>query len=491
MALTNSAHVTHEQLRDRVRLYLKVMFLIDVGFLAAGGIVAALVEDTTHENEFPAYVAVLRFSMTVVLGVAWAYCARRVPSRKLLICIETLGTFLLTIVYVQLASTLPEYAPAFAVLLVVLPLVLRASLVPSPAIRTLLVGSASIAATLAMATQLDHGPPMHVIMFLTIAGFGLVVTTVVTSHVVYGLRRQIHAAKMLGQYQLQEKIGEGGMGVVYRATHVMLRRPTAVKLLPLEKAGEQTVARFEREVQQTSRLEHPNSVFIYDYGRTPDGQFYYAMEFLDGVNLDELVRLEGPIESARVRFILQQAARALAEAHDMGLVHRDIKPANIMLCDRGMVPDTVKVLDFGLVKAITGAASDVYGLAAVGYFLITGRDVFQGATIIEVCAKHLSDEPELPSSIVDGHVDPALEALLLQCLAKNPDDRPKDGAAFAEKLESLPGLEWPVASARAWWQHYADDLSKRAHKGEVISSPTQLAVDLAGRAVDEASFSNG
>jgi serine/threonine-protein kinase len=144
------------------------------------------------------------------------------------------------------------------------------------------------------------------------------------------------------------------MGIVYEATHVMLRRPTALKLLPIEKAGRETVSRFEREVRQTSRLEHPNSVYIFDYGRTPEGQFYYAMEYLDGFDLKDLVAHEGPLGEARTSLVLRQAARALAEAHAMGLVHRDIKPSNIMLCSRGQVPDTVKV---GLRAAPQGPAS--------------------------------------------------------------------------------------------------------------------------------------
>src|SRR6185503_5052956 len=144
------------------------------------------------------------------------------------------------------------------------------------------------------------------------------------------------------------------MGVVYEATHRMLRRPTAVKLLPPGRAGEQIIARFEREVVQTSRLCHPNTVAIFDYGRTPDDVFYYAMELLQGLTLEELIRLDGPQPAARVSHILRAVAGSLGEAHAAGLVHRDVKPANLMICDRGGVPDTVKVLDFGLVKEVAG-----------------------------------------------------------------------------------------------------------------------------------------
>ncbi len=337
------------------------------------------------------------------------------------------------------------------------------------------------------------------------------VATGFTSHVIYGLRRQVRHAMRLGQYELGRKLGEGGMGVVYEATHLMLRRPTAVKLLPIDKAGEQTIARFEREVRQTSRLEHPNSVSIYDYGRTPDGQFYYAMEYLDGVTLEQLVVMDGPVGAARAGLILQQAAHALAEAHAMGLIHRDIKPANIMLCERAGVPDTVKVLDFGLVKAIddpgvddnltqantivgtphylapeaisspddVGPPSDVYALGAIGFFLVTGREVFPGQSVIEVCSKHLKDAPEPPSAVRGVAIDPGFEALILRCLEKRPEDRPRDGAVLAHEIEQLDLAGWTLEDARAWWR----ELPGR-RDGAMDGTPpprTQLAVDVEGR----------
>ena len=161
---------------------------------------------------------------------------------------------------------------------------------------------------------------------------------------------QVRDAQQLGQYKLEEKIGEGAMGEVYRATHAMLRRPTAIKLLRPEIAGEETLRRFEREVQQTSRLSHPNTVSIYDYGHTAEGFFYYAMEYLDGANLEEIVDRTGPMPAARAIYILRQACGALSEAHRAGLVHRDIKSGNILLCRQGGLHDVVKIVDFGLVK---------------------------------------------------------------------------------------------------------------------------------------------
>ncbi len=240
-------------------------------------------------------------------------------------------------------------------------------------------------------------------------------------------------AKQLGQYALEDKLGAGGMGTVYKARHAMLRRPTAVKLLDLDKISETALARFEREVQLTSGLSHPNTVAIFDYGRTDDGIFYYAMEYLEGLNLDDLVKKYGPLGEARTLHILRQLCGSLAEAHAAGLVHRDIKPANIFLTRRGGLCDFVKVLDFGLVKARDGvdqagvtspnalmgtplylspegvtapdevdARADVYAVGAVAYFLLTGTPVFDGATLMEICLKHTNEPPQPPSARLGG-----------------------------------------------------------------------------------------
>ena len=158
-------------------------------------------------------------------------------------------------------------------------------------------------------------------------------------------------ARQLGQYALDDKIGEGAFGAVYRAHHALMRRPVAVKLLQTDKLTQSSAARFEREVQMTGQLTHPNTITLYDYGRTPEGIFYYAMEYLDGLTLDRLVKLYGPQPEGRVISILRQVSGSLAEAHGIGLVHRDIKPANVFLTRRGGVPDFVKVLDFGLVQS--------------------------------------------------------------------------------------------------------------------------------------------
>jgi len=295
------------------------------------------------------------------------------------------------------------------------------------------------------------------------------------------LRAAVLEAKQLGQYTLEEKLGQGGMGTVYRARHAMLRRPTAVKLLDVANMTDLAIARFEREVQMTSVLTHPNTVAIYDYGRTPEGVFYYAMEFLDGTNLDDLVRQYGPLPEARVVYLLKQVCGALAEAHAAGLVHRDVKPANVFLTRRGGLHDFVKVLDFGLVKVAdareahltsantvtgtplylspegisqpdsVGPPADVYALGAVAYFLLVGQPVFDGKSVVEICMKHMNKEPTPPSSR-GAVVGPELEQLLLRCLAKSPDSRPQNAGALLAALEECPvSGKWTATLAASWW----------------------------------------
>lgn len=292
-------------------------------------------------------------------------------------------------------------------------------------------------------------------------------------------------AKQLGPYTLEGKLGSGGMGVVYRARHALLRRPTAVKMIQVERVGEESLLRFEREVQLTAKLSHPSTVAIHDYGRTTDGVFYYAMECLDGVDLETLVRRAGALPASRVVCVLEQVCGALEEAHHHGLVHRDIKPANIMLCRLGNRPDVAKVLDFGLVKelasddkvtrddviagtpaylapeAITdpstvGPRADLYALGAVAYWLLTGRTVFSGSTVVEVLAHHLHTAPDPPSSHVDG-IPEELDRLILTCLAKQPSERPATVRALRRLLLDVSLDEgWTEEAAHAWWDSFED-----------------------------------
>lgn len=345
--------------RVRIGLYLQVLFLIHVGFLAVSAIQFMLGLDLPGASAQSAWEQAIMGLLTGGLGGGWWLVSRGCPPRGVLHALDAIVPPMIGILYIRLvaSSGLPP-AGLLVLMLVSLALVLRAALVPSSVGRTVVVGTFGVATAMIGGLLFDTQREAIQPLWLGAMGGAFIAVTAVTSSVIYGLRKEVRAATRLGQYELTRKLGEGGMGIVYQATHVLLRRPTAIKLLPPEKAGEDAIARFEREVRQTSRLEHPNNVAIYDYGRTPDGQFYYAMEYLQGLDLEQLVRRHGPLGDARVVHLLRQAALALAEAHGMGLVHRDVKPSNIMVCNRGGVPDTVKLLDYGLVKAVGAVPPD-------------------------------------------------------------------------------------------------------------------------------------
>jgi len=295
------------------------------------------------------------------------------------------------------------------------------------------------------------------------------------------------------------------MGEVYRAWHGMMRRPTALKLLRPELAQQKDLMRFEREVQLTARLTHPNTITIFDYGRTDDGVFYYAMELLDGATLQRIVEVDGPQAQGRVVRLLRMACGALAEAHEIGLIHRDIKPANIMLCKQGGECDVVKLLDFGLVKelaveggpglsvanTLTGtplymapeaivapesvdARADIYALGAVAYYLLAGSEVFRGTTILEVCGAHLHQEPD-PLASRGATTSPALEAIVRACLEKKPDARPQSAVELRHRLEACAVEPWGGDHAREWWHDRRPAVDTRASRS--IEGPRTIAVD--------------
>lgn len=303
--------------------------------------------------------------------------------------------------------------------------------------------------------------------------------------------------KQLGQYQLGEKIGEGGMGVVYRAHHALMRRETAVKLLLPNRANDSAIQRFEQEVCLTCQLTHPNTIQVYDYGHTPEGIFYYAMELLRGLTLADLVSRFGPVPESRAVYILTHICDSLEEAHTRGLIHRDIKPANVFLCRLGGVPDCVKVLDFGLVCSYRGEAdsgrgeseiegsavgtplfmppevlidplrkdprSDLYSLGALGYYILTGHYVFESDDVPTLYEKHRNDPPPLVSSRTQNPISRAMELAIHSCLEKNPNARPSNAAALREMLQAVPGSRsWTIEDRRAWWA---------THRPETISDP--------------------
>lgn len=362
--------------------------------------------------------------------------------------------------------------------------------IPNTVRRAALVLGAMCLAPLAVIvlTGLENAEVGRIVFFdnLTLASIGMVfafATALYGSYKVGSLRREAFEARQLGQYRLTERLGAGGMGEVYLAEHQLLKRPCAIKLIrPSDAANAKALARFEREVRAIARLTHWNSVEIFDYGQTDDGTFYYAMEYLPGLSLQEVIERQGPLQPARAVHLLRQVCQALNEAHRAGLIHRDIKPSNIIASQRGGVCDVAKLVDFGLATslddfqevkltqegAIAGspfyiaperfleddepdARSDIYSLGGVAYFLLTGQPPFRGDVPLQIMIAH-AREPVVPPRQILPDVPEDLEGVILKCLAKDPQQRYADAAALERALgECACANCWTQELAARWW----------------------------------------
>ncbi len=324
-----------------------------------------------------------------------------------------------------------------------------------------------------------------------------VVIAFIGARTIYTIGLDAARARQLGAYRLEEELGRGGMGEVWRASHRLLARPAAIKLIAADQLGDDTevattvLRRFEQEAQATAQLCSPHTVDVYDFGVASDGAFYYVMELLDGLDLQHLVERHGALPAARVIHILRQACHSLGEAHQSGLIHRDVKPANIHVCRYGPDFDFVKVLDFGLVKErsdddpmltrrdqllgtpafmapemvrgyrVDGRA-DLYGLGCVAYWLLTGALVFEAETVVAMAARHAGDPPERPSARTELPIPADLDDVILACLHKDPDARPADAAALSDRLAAVPVPAWSQHDARRWWQKVRPATARRA-----------------------------
>ncbi len=514
-----------QYLQERISLFARAMFL-----LLGGYFLFVLGVRIVYGELFPGNDVIgLLVAVTALTGMAtlWRFTgsgklrSARIVSVLDIACVIDPAALIALNAYLMRSMRISLFA-AFVVLAFLV--FGRALIIPSTGRRTFIV---SVAASLPLVTSIvlieltDPSvllvPPGLTAAVVTVWSLGAAGLSAFGSSVIYGLREKVREARQLGQYTLLEKIGEGGMGTVYRARHAMLRRPTAIKLLPPGKAAEKQLERFEREVQATSELTHPNTVHIYDYGRSPEGVFYYAMEHLDGIDLETLVERFGAQPPARVVHILRQVCGALAEAHGQGLVHRDIKPANIFLCHRGGLPDVVKVLDFGLVKelerdggltdvevvagtpqflspeAITapdkvGPPADVYAVGAVAYYLLAGEHMFSGATVVEICGHHVHSTPEPVSKRSANTVEPALEQLVHTCLAKKPEERVASARELGRKLAEIGArAPWTEAEGEAWWAAFRErgeggGARRAAPSSAAVAVQPTIEVDLSARA---------
>jgi serine/threonine-protein kinase len=528
--VSDDSEEARDFLQARVTLFWKVMFFITL----FGNVLGAVEAVAQRGVDFWITLAV-----TAQAGAFWWLCGRGQRSLEFSRGMEavglllyaaggaSIGRFLLVGVTRDHSLAQPTaimMADAYVAMLQLfgtgLAAVIRAALIPSQPRRTLVLTAAFglpaiLATTVLLPTDvgslalraLDSEVLPWLPVTMVVMWIFVVITSTLISKAIYGLQAEVREARRLGQYVLERKIGEGGMGEVYRARHGMMRRPSAIKLMRGKQAGEAQIRRFEREVQLTARLTHPHTITIFDYGRTHDGVFYYAMELLDGANLQRVVAVGGHQPAGRVVRILTMACAALNEAHGIGLIHRDIKPANIMLCSQGGELDVVKLLDFGLVKELvvdaeveltgvstlvgtpqymapesilgpgeTDTRSDIYALGAVAYYLLAGVDVFDGQSVVELCVQHLHQAPA-PFAERGVQVPPELEAIVLACLEKEPAKRPQSAAELRRRLEACSVAPWDAEQAEVWW---------RQHQGKLAQDETPVTGEARTMRVDEA-----
>ena len=347
----------------------------------------------------------------------------------------------------------------------------------------------------------ESGGLQSVLEIMTKGTIGIAIlagSSTAVTQTLYNLRKTAHRAKRLGNYLIERELGKGGMGQVFVAQHAFIRRPTAVKVLqPALGEGLAEIARFEREVQLSATLTHPNTITIYDFGRTDDNRFYYAMEYLEGLDLQQLVERFGPLPAPRAAFILMQACGSLAEAHAQNIIHRDIKPSNIFLTRCADLYDYVKVLDFGLAKqigddqsggvsktgvilgtpryiapeSVTGTGdidgrADIYGLGGVAYWMLTGQPPFTSSSSVELIVDHVKTVPRRPSELSEVPIPPELEAIVMKCLEKKQQDRFQDAVALRTALRTIQFAEtWNEETAGEWWNlHESTVLGPAGHQ---------------------------
>ena len=504
--------------RERLALVGKTLFLVSFGFylfllasmvLAGGAPFVAVVKGP---------VALGHLAASWTMGLLWLLTRRASLSRRSLGALDAVG-IVVACGFLSFMTVNDEGQILQVLLALTVTVMIRAILVPSRPSRTMVLTALAFLPTVVVCI-VRHDPTALLpgfsadyqkqYMTLNTILWSVLGTTLatITSRVTYGLRRQVAEANELDQYVLEEKIGGGGMGEVWRARHRLLIRPAAIKRIRPRISGdpELLLRRFEREARATAALKSPHTVQLYDFGATEDGRLYYVMELLDGLDLDTLVRQYGPLPAERVVHILRQVCSSLQDAHGNGLVHRDIKPANVVVSRAGTTFDFAKVLDFGLVKLDTARKSeddavrlstegstsgtpafmapevvlgvadtdhrvDLYALGCVGYWLLTGKLIFEGRSAVEVMFHHAHTPPPRPSTRSELPIPAPLEDLVMQCLEKDPARRPTSAEAVSTGLDSV-SLEsaWSVERAERWWAMHRPQPADARRVAEVLLS---------------------
>jgi len=484
---------------------------ISIGFLLAWAARAGTITPRMFPRVLVAFQLVSTFG---IMQGAWGWEHNIADGMRQVVILGGANpdTFLARLKEQRVAMVAMGDVPWIGVWLLMVPLILPLS--PRQTVIGSLL-SASLAPIYLSASLWANGiPPVidwwvwRFVADVTVPVFICAGIAIVGSRVLYGLTRELSDARRMGSYQLEEKLGHGGMGEVWKARHRLLARPAAIKLIrpdahgsPDSEVARTALVRFEREAQATAMLGSPHTIEIYDFGVTEDHSFYYVMELLDGLDLRTLIERHGPVPPNRAVHFLAQACHSLADAHESGLIHRDVKPANIFACRRGREEDFVKVLDFGLVKhadskvdvqlttvgTTTGtpafmapeavyeadrmdARSDLYALGCVGFWLLTGRLVFERDTPIQTLLSHINDTPVAPSKRAKQPIPEELDRAILDCLEKDPAKRPASAEVLGKRLERcLGGMDpWTVDEARAWWTRVRQ-VSGEPARSEVLS----------------------
>lgn len=500
---------TASLLRRRLRVAALLLLIITMAYLLRAWLrLEELPIDSGFVLLYRVLVLVILIISTGLLWSPWPLSTVELRSIELAM-FGVLGT-LFVLLHFTFLQIIPDPAPIFEVkyrvgLITIMwygLIVIYGTFIPNTVLRgAAVIGVMSLAPIGVVTIEGLISPHIGEVVFMEELNLVISVMAIAFTTSLYGmyklgaLRREAFEARQLGQYRLTDRIGSGGMGEVYLAEHQMLKRPCAVKLIHSDsEADSQALARFEREVRLMAKLTHWNSVEIFDYGRTDDGTFYYAMEYLPGFSLQEVVERQGPLQPERAVHLLRQVCQALAEAHALGLVHRDIKPSNIIASKRGGVCDVAKLLDFGLATsagefqeirltqegAIAGSPYylaperfldnvdsdvriDVYSLGAVAYFLLTGQPPFRADQPLQVMMAHARLQV-VPPSQLNRAVPSDLEAVVLRCLAKDPAERFQNISEL-EKALAACGVadQWTQELAARWWTGRDEPASAAPH----------------------------
>ena len=456
----------------------------------------------------------------VVASIALVFAARRLHHKPLLLSNIGLGYLVLSAAFIGLLNQwqpllMPGNLSWICIIILVYP-----SIAPNPVRKTLFVSlvaasmdPAALGLTVLRLGEVQASSAEILQSFLP--NYICAALAVVPAHIIARLGRQVSKARALGSYQLGEVLGQGGMGEVHLATHRMLARPAAIKMIRAEVLGASPTGaakvireRFRREAQAAAALRSPHTIELYDFGVNDNGTFYYVMELLDGLDLETLVERFGPVPAERAVHFLRHACLSLGEAHAGGMIHRDVKPSNLHATRLGLTVDFVKILDFGLVKNIgpqpdstltapqvapgtptymapeiamgekPDQTADIYSLGCVAFWLLTGQLVFGGRNPAEIMNKHVQDDPTPPSKCTELEIPPALDELVLACLAKRRELRPANGEELGRLLGSLAlEQEWTQERARRWWDTHVPNRSygEASHHG--VLEPAGLSLD--------------